>query len=108
MFIRRLFYDLTTGAILQSYTMQGDIIIVTAEEDAEFYGLENWGVFEWLEPDEQIEKNFSEAYGVTVDVGKEPHELVFDFTPPPPEPEPYDEMADMVTALNIMGVSVDG
>lgn len=100
MFIRRLFYDLSTGEALQSYMMQGDIAPVVVEEEAARCELENWGVFEWMEPDEQIEKNFSEAYGVTVDVAKEPHELVFDFTPPPvPEPEPsYEDYYNAVSA----------
>lgn len=82
MFIRRFFYDLTTGDVLLSYMMQGDIAPGTPEQDAEFYELENWGVFEWTKPDEEIEKNFLGAYKVTVDITKNPHELIFDFNPP--------------------------
>ena len=86
-FIRRYYYDLLTGETLISYMTQGEIEPNTIEQDVELYGLTNYGYFEWTEPDEQIEANFANSYGrVTVDVSKEPHELVFDFTPLP-EPE---------------------
>lgn len=106
MFIRRHFYDLNTGETLHSYMMQGHIKPVTAEQDAENYNLTNYGVFEWTTPNEQIENNFMTAYGVTVDVTKTPHELVFDFTPPPePVPEPtFEEYYNAVSAMLEGGV----
>lgn len=106
MFIRRHFYDLSTGETLHSYMMQGYIKPVAIEQDAENYNLENYGVFEWTEPDEQIEKNFLEAYDVIVDVSKTPHELVFDFTPPPePVPEPsYEDYYNAIAEVLEGGV----
>lgn len=102
MFIRRHFYDLNTGETLQSYMMQGHIKPKTVEEDAKNNNLENYSVFEWTEPNEQIENNFMTSYDVTVDVTKTPHELVFDFTPPVPEPEPEPTFEEYYNAISAM------
>lgn len=109
-FIRRHFYDLTTGHILSSYMMQGDIEPPTAEQEAEICGLSNWGLFEWTESNEEVEKNFMEAANITVDVSKEPHELVFDFTPlPEPEPEPEPESEpDYRTYYEAVSTEIEG
>jgi len=98
-FIRRHFYDLTTGETLQSYSMEGDISPGTVEQDAEVYGLSNYGYFEWLEKDEEVEANFANSYGrVTVDVAAEPPVLVFDLSPLP-EPEEIPDYAGYYEAM---------
>jgi len=88
MFLRRHFYDLTTGETLFAYTMEGDGEPPTVETDVQANNLTNYGLFEWTEPDPEIEQNFEDSYGrVTVDVST--GELVFDFSPlPEPEPAP--------------------
>lgn len=87
--------------------MQGDITPLTIEEEVELYKLTNYGYFEWIEPDEQVEANFVNSYGrVTVNVSKEPHELVFDFTPLP-EPEPI-EVQDYKGYYDAMVEEIEG
>lgn len=102
MFIRRLYYGTQTGETLHSYVMSGDIVILPADEVAAGLGLTNYAYMEWLEPDQAIEDSFARSYGrVSIDVAQEPHELIFDTSEPP---EPYNEYADMKTALGILGV----
>lgn len=102
MFLRRLFYDATTGDILNSYMMQGALRPLTPEAEAERFGYTNWKVLEWTTPDEAIEKNFDESCG-RVTVNPKTGELTFDLTP---IEETETEAEDMQAALNLLGVEV--
>ena len=111
MFIRRHYYDKSTGATVCSYMMQGAISIRTAAEDFGVYpelagrSMEDTGVLEWTEPVAEIEDDFARAYTVTVVDGVP----VFDFTPPAlPEPEPTPDPAEMQQALEVLGVDTTG
>lgn len=107
MFIRKLYYDLTTGAVLSSHMRQGSVRMTTFAEDInvlpELAGRTeaDTGCMVWTEADAEIEAAFAAATSVTVDVTQTPHTLVFDYTPLPAEPDP---VAEMETALNEMGV----
>lgn len=105
MFIRRIFYDPETGEVLHSYMMQGAIKPLTAAQEAARLGLENWTFMEWRDPDTDIEQNFIKSYGrVSVDLSGESPELIFDFSELP-KTETREE--DMLSALNILGVSAE-
>lgn len=99
MFVRRLYYDLGSGTTLYSYVMSGDIVILSADEVAAGLGLANYAYMEWLEPDQAIEDSFTRSYGrVRVDITQEPHELVFDYSEPPPDaPSALDVLDARVT-----------
>ncbi len=102
-FLRRIYFDLTTGEVLHAYHMQGDIAPGTPDEDALFCGLSNYGYFEWAEPVAEIEQAFRDSDGrVTVDITQTPPQLVFDYSPLP-EQEPT-EAEDMQAALEALGV----
>lgn len=102
-FIRRLYYDITSGNVLNGYRMQGDLAPLTVTAEAEILGLTNYGYFEWTEPDAEIEQAFTDSYGrVTVDITQTPPQLVFDYSSLP-EPEPT-EAEDMQAALEALGV----
>lgn len=98
MFLRRLFYDLTTGAMLRMLTLSGAAIAPTLETDAE--GLTNWGVVEWNEPDAETEAAFAEVdedgkartVSVTVDLSDSEPQLSFTYAPvedPTERDDPY-------------------
>lgn len=113
MFIRRYYYDKTSGNTVLSYSMDGDIRIQTVQQDYEFYtalsgrNTENTGLFEWLEKDPVIEQNFRDSYGrITVDVSQSPHTLVFDTTPITIVPA-EDELETAKEALTELGVDVN-
>lgn len=107
MFIRKLYYDLTTGDVLSSHMRQGDVRMTTFAEDtaalSELAGRTeaDTGCMVWTELDAAIEEAFFKATGVSVDVAARPHQVVFDFTPLPIEPDPVEAME---TALNELGV----
>ena len=107
MFIRKLYYDLVSGVVLSSHMRQGSVRMTTFAEDvASLPELverteADTGCMVWTEPDAAIEEAFSKATGVSVDVAAKPHQVVFDFTPIPVEP---DLVEAMETALNELGV----
>lgn len=103
MFIRRLYYNHTTGEMLHSYMMQGDLKPLSAADEAARLGFEDWNVMEWGNPDPVVEQNFIDSYG-RVSVDMENGELVFDFSPLPVEETEAD---DMRNALSILGVEVE-
>lgn len=99
MFIRKLYYDLTTGTVIRSSMMQGDVRLTTTAEDMAVlpelaeYATDpaNLGVMVWTDPDLAVEDAMTRATGISVDVTVTPHAIVYDFTPlPDPEPEPSD------------------
>jgi hypothetical protein len=105
---RRIFYDLSNGAILCSYTATGALrSSYTADREAASLGLTNWGVFAWDEPDPEIEAAFApfDAEGnlrivtVTVDVSVTPPALQFAYAAPP-EPEAGDDPYEIIDILS--------
>lgn len=108
MFVRKLYYDLITGEVLSSHMRQGSVRMTTFDEDVAFLPElvgrteADTGCIVWTEPDVVIEEAFSKATGVTVDVVANPHQVVFDYTPIPEEPEPIEVMEE---ALNELGVN---
>lgn len=100
MFVRRHYYDLSTGETVFSYMRQGAVLQGSIENDFNTYeqlaerSLADTGVFEWLEPNEAIEKQFTEHDGVKVENG----ELVF-FDLPESEDPTYDELMEAYTIL---------
>lgn len=114
LFRRRLFYDISTGDVLRSYTMRGDLnSAYTAAQEAADLCLTNWACMEWIEPDPEIEAAFApvdaagtaRSVSVTVDVSGAEPQLVFAYAPLP-EAEPG-EKADMAAALALLGVTPD-
>lgn len=111
LFRRRLFYDISTGDVLRSYTMQGDLnAAYTAAQEAADLFLTGCACMEWTEPDPEVEAAFApeDAAGkerlvtVTVDVSGAEPQLVFAYEP---MPEPgTNEAADMAAALALLGV----
>ena len=107
MFIRKLYYDLSTGAVLSSHMRQGSVKITTFAEDAaslpELAGRTeaDTGCMVWETPNAETEAALTAATGVSVDVTQTPHQLVFDYTPLPVEPDPVETMEE---ALNELGV----
>ena len=107
MFIRKLYYDLTTGTVLSSHMRQGSVRMTTFAEDVaslpELAGRieEDTGCMVWETSNAETEAAFAAATGVSVDVMQTPHALVFDYTPLPVDPDP---VAEMETALNELGV----
>lgn len=76
LFLRRFYYDIQTGEQVESYMRQGDIIITTVQDDYNTLQTlqdrteQNTGLFEWLQPDEDIEQQFATAKTVSVINGK--------------------------------------
>ncbi len=109
MFIRRIFYDLSTGEIPCCYSMDGEIAPFALEKDAKIRGLSGCACMEWTEPDPEIEAAFSpvDADGnprivnVSVDVSGEAPQLVFTYEA---IPEMESETEDMAAALALLGV----
>ena len=83
MFVRKLYYDLTTGAVLESHMRQGDVRMTTFAEDcAALPSLAgrseaDTGCMLWTEPDAATEDAFAACAGVTVDVTRQPHALLW-------------------------------
>lgn len=107
MFIRKLYYHKTTDVVLVSYMMSGSFVMPTEDWDFKHeQALQPYinqrgqvGLFAWTEPDPEIEREFGTAHGVSVDVTVDPPQLVFDHTPPEPQPEPpndIDEILDII------------
>ena len=91
-FIRRVYYDVTTGAVLLAYMMQGDIRIPSDEEDLSRYhelqscfSAQTMGKLEWTEPDAVIEQAFIDAVSFAVQVDGEEPTMVFNYALPKEE-----------------------
>lgn len=106
MFIRKLYYDLNMGGVLESSMRQGSVRMTTFAEDvATLPSLTgrteaDTGCMVWTEPDAVIEEAFTACTSVSVDVSQEPHQLVFDYT----QPEvPQDIPAEEALAIIVGG-----
>ena len=108
MFLRRLFYDLTTGEMLSMRLTSGAAIAPSVEVDAE--GLVNWGVVEWTTPDPATEAEMASAdedgnpraVTVKVDASSTPPKLTYTYAP-----VDAGGVSDMQAALNLLGVEVE-
>ena len=75
MYIRRFYYDLKSGERILSYMRQGDVLKGNAEEDflacPELLGrsVADTGVFQWEEPETEVEEQFAGAARVFVENG---------------------------------------
>lgn len=107
MFVRKLYYSLSTGEVLESYMRLGDVIMTSFDEDVNTLPSladrteDNTGCIVWEAPDPVMEEAFANATGVLIDVQATPHQIVFDYTP---APEITDPTAEMEAALNELGV----
>ena len=108
MFLRRLFYDLTTGEMLSMRLTSGAAIAPSVEVDAE--GLVNWGVVEWTTPDPATDAAMASAdedgnpraVTVKVDASSTPPKLTYTYAP-----VDAGGVSDMQAALNLLGVEVE-
>ena len=108
MFLRRLFYDLTTGEMLSMRLTSGAAIAPSVEVDAE--GLVNWGVVEWTTPDPATDAAMASAdedgnpraVTVKVDASGTPPKLTYTYAP-----VDAGGGSDMQAALNLLGVEVE-
>ena len=108
MFVRKLYYDTTTGVVIRSSMMQGHVRLTTTAEDmaalpelaAYADAPDNLGVMVWTEPDATVEDCMSRATGISVDVSVTPHVIVYDYTPlPDPEPTPSEDAEEILTII---------
>lgn len=90
MFIRRIFYDLSSGDVLRNTMAEGSLLQnYSTEAEAARLGLTNWGAFSWDEYNPEVEAQFApfDAEGnartvaVRVDVSHQPHKLIFEYEP---------------------------
>ena len=108
MFVRKIYYDMKTGEVIESHMRNGDVRMTTFEDDCKVLASlagrteTDTGCMVWTEPDAEIEAGFEGATGVSVDVTQDPPVIVFDYTPIEPETEP--DAATMEAALNELGV----
>lgn len=108
MFVRKLYYSLTDGVVLESFMRQGSVRLTTFEQDVSALPSlagrteADTGCMVWTEPVEEIETGFKGATGVSVDVTQNPHKIVWDYTPIEEPEEP--DAATMEAALNELGV----
>lgn len=108
MFLRRLFYDLTTGDMLKMSLLMGAAIAPSVDEEAE--GLVGWGVVEWTAPEPATEAAMASAdedgnpraVTVKVDASSTPPKLTYTYAP-----VDAGGVSDMQTALNLLGVEVE-
>lgn len=116
MYIRRIFYDTATGAMLDAYSARGNFVLIPQESDAQARGLTGWSCLEWRQPDAEIDRMFAERRTLTVDV--ETHALIWGEPgsadpdePEPPAPDDGDveaQLADAVAALTMLGYTEGG
>lgn len=108
MFVRKLYYDNASGAVIRSSMMQGHVRLTTTDEDmvalpelaAYADAPDNLGCMVWTEPDAIVEDCMSRATGISVDVTVMPPTIIYDYTPlPEPEPTPSE---DAETILRIL------
>lgn len=110
MWVRRVFYNQTTGDVLRTWSADGNFRMLAQDEEAAICGISGCACLEWREPDADIEAAFEpvDADGnprivnVAVDVSGEAPRLVFNYGPVL-EPQPS-EREDMAAALALLGV----
>ena len=110
MWVRRVFYNQTTGDVLRTWSADGNFRMLAQDDEAAICGLSGCACLEWREPDADIEAAFEpvDADGnprivnVAVDVSGEAPRLVFSYEAVP-EPQPS-EAEDMAAALALLGV----
>ncbi len=107
MFIRKVYFDLTSGEVVAAFSANGNVLRTTKEDDLLIYPKiasypdEKLGVLIWSEPDQDVEQQFSVATKISVDITSNPYKMVFAFDPI--ESETIDATT-MEAALNELGV----
>lgn len=107
-FRRRIFYNLNTGEVITCYSAKGALKRnFTEEAEALQLGIQNWGVFSWDEPNEEIEAAFSSIdseggeriVNVSVNISTNPPTLEFSYSEPvePEQPQDYAGIIDILT-----------
>lgn len=87
MFVRKLYYDLTTGGLVASHMRIGDVRMTTFAEDAAALPAlsgrseADTGCMVWTEPEAAVESAFAACTGVSVDVTQQPHAVVWEHAP---------------------------
>ena len=111
MFIRKLYYDLSTGEAVDSYMMQGSVYLTTEVEDyATNPKLRNrtpadTGVLIWTDINEERESKFTAAASVAVDLAT--GELIFTERQKKEKNTNEATEADYIASLEELGVSFD-
>ena len=97
MFVRRVFYNLTDGAVLYAYSAECNVedesLFMRIEDAVPNHDPATVGVMEWTEPDTDLEAKLNGDYDISVDVSVDPHELIFTEIVAP-EPSDDDEITD--------------
>jgi hypothetical protein len=84
-YVNRLFFRKDTGSLIYRYSMMGDIIVSTVEQDLQAiaplkdYNAGTIEVVEISQDDLETQEKVNTATGIRLDV--ETKELIFDFTP---------------------------
>lgn len=97
MFIRKLYYDRQTGAVIESHMREGDVVqTIFADDVAVLPSLAgrtdaDTGCIRWTSPDADVEALFRSKQCLTVDQSGATPVPVFTDYPPEPEPEPTPE-----------------
>ena len=111
MWVRRVFYNQTTGDVLRTWSADGNFRMLAQDDEAAICGLSGCACLEWREPDADIEAAFEpvDADGnprmvnVSVDVSGTEPQLVFAYAPVPEQEQ--SEAEDMAAALVLLGVT---
>lgn len=102
-YIRRLYYELSTGKVICSFCSMSTLALSTVDQDYERRSQlapyaerrEEVGMFEWDECDQAIEDAFNNSYDVAVDITTTPPTLVFDYNFPV-IPDEMDELLEQL------------
>ena len=85
MFIRKLYYDLNTGAVIESHMRHGNVRMTTFAEDAAVLPTlagrseEDTGCMVWTELDAAVEAHFDTAICVGVDITQNPPAIIWEY-----------------------------
>lgn len=94
MFIRKLYYDRQSGAVIESHMREGDVVQTSFADDVAVLPSlagrtdADTGCLMWTVKDAALEAQFRAKQCLSVDVTQTPPVPVFTDYPPEPEPEP--------------------
>lgn len=100
-FLRRIYYDLSTGDVILNYNQCGSVHNLSIEEEMNVHPqlsnrtLEDTGCMEWTTPVLEIEARIvNGSHRVSVDVSVTPHALVFTEIEIDPQDDPIEDRVD--------------